>query len=66
MDSAAGQLFPYITSHVYAVKAEDLSLTFATRFNVLHAEKLPSAIERYSNEVKRILGVLENCLARKQ
>lgn len=66
MDSAAGQLFPYTTSHVYVVKAEDLSLTFATRFNVLHLEKLPSTVERYSNEVKRILGVLENCLAGKQ
>jgi glutathione S-transferase len=33
------------------------------RFNVLHSEKLPSAIERYNNEVKRILGVLEKSLA---
>ena len=33
---------------------------------MLHPEKLPSAIERYSNEVRRILGVLENCLAGKK
>jgi glutathione S-transferase len=33
---------------------------------VLHPEKLPSAQERYNNEVDRILGVLENCLAGKQ
>ena len=37
-----------------------------SRFNVLHPEKLPSAIDRYSKEVKRILGVLESCLAGKQ
>ncbi|KAL8665158.1 MAG: hypothetical protein Q9168_007761, partial [Polycauliona sp. 1 TL-2023] len=35
-------------------------------FNVLHPEKLPSAIERYSTEVKRILGVLESSLDGKQ
>ncbi len=43
-----------------------MSLTFANRFNVLHPEKVPSAQERYNNEVNRILGVLENCLAAKQ
>ncbi|RYO75308.1 hypothetical protein DL764_010478 [Monosporascus ibericus] len=31
-------------------------------FTVLHHEKLPSAIERYRGEVKRILGVLEKRL----
>ncbi|KAI4280289.1 MAG: hypothetical protein L6R38_004567 [Xanthoria sp. 2 TBL-2021] len=35
-------------------------------FNVLHPEKLPSAIERYSNEVKRVLGVLDQSLHGKQ
>ncbi|MCJ1453362.1 hypothetical protein MMC28_003709 [Mycoblastus sanguinarius] len=35
-------------------------------FNVLHPEKLPSAIERYTNEVRRVLDVLEGCLAGKQ
>jgi hypothetical protein len=44
MDSAAGQPFPYIPRHVYLLKAEGLRLTFATRFNVLHPEKLPSVI----------------------
>ena len=33
---------------------------------MLHPEKLPSAIERYSNEVKRVLGVLEQSLRGKQ
>lgn len=33
---------------------------------MLHPEKLPSAQERYNNEVKRILGVLENHLAGRQ
>ncbi|KAI1333067.1 glutathione S-transferase [Xylariaceae sp. FL0255] len=32
-------------------------------FKVLHHEKLPSAIERYHAEMKRILGVLDKCLA---
>ncbi|KAI0456311.1 glutathione S-transferase II [Xylaria acuta] len=33
-------------------------------FTVLHAEKLPSAIERYQNEVRRIHGVLDGWLQR--
>ena len=28
-------------------------------FSKYHPEKLPSAIERYQNEVKRVVGVLE-------
>lgn len=43
-----------------------LSKARPIRFNVLHPEKLPSAIERYSNEVKRVLGVLEQSLQGKQ
>jgi glutathione S-transferase len=35
-------------------------------FSVLHHEKLPSAIERYQNEVRRILGVLEGLLEGKE
>jgi glutathione S-transferase len=34
-------------------------------FRHLHAEKIPSAIERYSSEVKRVLGVLDGALAAK-
>ncbi|KAI3333163.1 glutathione S-transferase [Ustulina deusta] len=34
-------------------------------FNHLHPEKIPSAIERYTNEVRRILGVLETVLSKK-
>jgi len=34
-------------------------------FSYLHAEKIPSAIERYSTEIKRILGVLESVLSAK-
>ncbi|CAI6087231.1 unnamed protein product [Clonostachys chloroleuca] len=33
-----------------------------TWFTYLHPEKLPSAIERYSKEVKRVLGVLDKVL----
>lgn len=32
------------------------------RFNVLHPEKIPSAIERYKNEIHHILGILEDAL----
>ncbi|KAH7408092.1 glutathione S-transferase [Phaeosphaeria sp. MPI-PUGE-AT-0046c] len=32
----------------------------------LHPEKIPSAIDRYTNELKRILGVLEGALEGKQ
>ncbi|KAK7748667.1 Transcriptional regulator ure2 [Cytospora paraplurivora] len=35
-------------------------------FTVLHAEKLPSAIERYQNEVGRIHGVLEGWLQERE
>jgi len=35
-------------------------------FSVLHPEKLPSAIDRYKNELKRVLGVLDGCLEGKQ
>ncbi|KAI1501405.1 glutathione S-transferase [Biscogniauxia marginata] len=31
----------------------------------LHPEKVPSAIERYANEIKRVLGVIESVLAAK-
>jgi glutathione S-transferase len=34
-------------------------------FRHLHAEQLPSAIERYSGEVRRVLGVLDGALAAK-
>lgn len=34
-------------------------------FQHLHPEKIPSAIERYSNEIRRVLGVLDGVLAAK-
>ncbi|XXH01736.1 hypothetical protein Hte_008097 [Hypoxylon texense] len=37
----------------------------ASWFIHLHPDKIPSAIERYSSEVRRILGVLETALAAK-
>ncbi|KFA45648.1 hypothetical protein S40293_08925 [Stachybotrys chartarum IBT 40293] len=36
-----------------------------TWFTFLHAEKLPSAIDRYANEIKRVLGVMETVLTGK-
>ncbi|KAI1137234.1 glutathione S-transferase [Hypoxylon sp. FL0543] len=38
----------------------------AAWFNVLHQEKIPSAIERYNNQLKRVLGVLDGWLATRQ
>jgi glutathione S-transferase len=36
------------------------------RFQVLHSEKIPSAINRYVEEAKRVCGVLEASLAGKK
>ncbi|KAH8092602.1 glutathione S-transferase C-terminal-like protein [Cristinia sonorae] len=38
----------------------------AAWFQVFHPEKIPSAIERYQNEVKRVLGVLESVLSKQE
>ena len=54
------------SSIAVTVEWEKKGLTSSDRFNVLHPEKLPSAIERYTNEVRRVLDVLEGCLAGKQ
>ncbi|KZF23494.1 glutathione S-transferase Ure2-like protein [Xylona heveae TC161] len=35
-------------------------------FSNFHPEKLPSAIERYQNEIQRVLGVLDHALEGKQ
>ncbi|KAI0090826.1 glutathione S-transferase [Irpex rosettiformis] len=35
-------------------------------FNRMHPEKIPSAIERYANETKRVLGVLEAVLSKQE
>ncbi|GJE90967.1 glutathione S-transferase [Phanerochaete sordida] len=35
-------------------------------FNLYHAEKIPSAIERYRAEVRRVLGVLEGVLSNQE
>lgn len=37
-----------------------------TRFNYLHPERIPTAISRYKEEVRRILGILEGALEGKQ
>lgn len=37
----------------------------SARFTYLHPEKIPSAIERYAAEIKRVLGVLDSVLAKK-
>ena len=39
-----------------------ISILISFRFNVLHHEKIPSAMERYKNEVRRILAVLNTAL----
>jgi len=38
----------------------------AVWFSSAHSEKIPSAIERYQNEVKRVLGVLERALSKQE
>ncbi|KAI0821290.1 glutathione S-transferase [Irpex lacteus] len=38
----------------------------AVWFSVFHPEKIPSAIDRYKNEIKRVLGVLESVLSKKE
>ena len=38
----------------------------ASWFLVYHPEKVPSAIERYSKEIVRVLGVLENVLSKQE
>jgi glutathione S-transferase len=51
----------YVTLHQSSIPANK-----NTRFNYLHSEQLPTAISRYNNEVRRILGVLEGALEGKQ
>lgn len=44
-----------------------LWLTLAPyRFTYLHPEKVPSAVERYANEIKRVLGVLDGVLSKSE
>lgn len=38
----------------------------AVWFSKYHAEKIPSAVDRYIAEIKRVLGVLETILADKE
>lgn len=38
----------------------------AAWFRVFHAEKLPSAIERYVKEIERVIGVLDGWLAKSE
>lgn len=40
--------------------------SYNLRFNILHPEKVPSAIERYNDQLKRVLGVLEGWLENRQ
>jgi glutathione S-transferase len=35
-------------------------------FQKFHPEKLPSAVERYNNEIKRVFGVLDSVLAKQK
>ena len=38
----------------------------ASWFLLYHPEKVPSAVERYSKEIVRVLGVLESVLAKQE
>jgi glutathione S-transferase len=35
-------------------------------FQIHHPEKVPSAVERYNNEIRRILGVLDSVLSKQE
>ena len=35
-------------------------------FQHFHSEKVPSAVERYNNEIKRVLGVLDSVLSKQK
>ena len=38
----------------------------AAWFTFYHPEKIPSAVDRYKNEIKRVLGVLDGVLAKQE
>lgn len=38
----------------------------ASWFQNYHPEKIPSAIERFKNEIKRVFGVLDNVLSKQK
>ena len=38
----------------------------AVWFTLYHPEKVPSAVDRYRNEARRVLGVLESVLAKQE
>lgn len=38
----------------------------AAWFKLFHSEKIPSAIERYQNEIKRVFGVLDSVLSKQE
>jgi glutathione S-transferase len=59
LDSALGK------SYTQSLRFSSQVYVCPPRFTHLHPEKLPSAIERYAKEVKRVLGVLEVVLAAK-
>ena len=35
-------------------------------FQKFHSEKVPSAVERYNNEIKRVFGVLDSVLSKQK
>lgn len=39
---------------------------YTTRFNLFHAEKLPSAQKRYVDEIHRVVGVLDGVLGQSE
>lgn len=41
-----------------------MSINHNSRFNLFHAEKIPSAQKRYMDEIHRVVGVLDGVLAK--
>ncbi|KAI4189164.1 MAG: hypothetical protein L6R41_001663 [Letrouitia leprolyta] len=54
--------FQLIQWLMYQVSGQGPYYGQASWFHVLHTEKLPSAINRYVDESRRVCGVLERCL----
>lgn len=57
-----GYVIFYSTPSLTSVSSCSPYFGQAAWFSVSHPEKLPSAIERYRNETRRVLGVLESVL----
>ena len=61
----SGQGFVYLSCDCTRSLTRNYSPYFGQSgwFQHFHAEKIPSAVERYNNEIKRVFGVLDGVLS---